>query len=320
MSLNKEESAYNLLASNNKNKDNFFQDNIIKFINFNYNKNLNSELKKIKIDLFEKKLGLEEKQKYLFSMYKPNKIPNDISHPSTELLKVICYFIENNELTLIDIKFELNNNKNEFPERYYKLINLNNSLYVIGGENSLGEELNCTWKLELDVDCNDNIIITAKNIANLQEKRKNHNSIYIPKFRAILVCGGKNSVSTEYLKMDNIKDKYERKGINKKLRNPIKEGCLFIINETKLFLIGGYNTKSGIYNQRCELLDLEKVFESNNFIINKISSLWEEVELDQNINIFMKSYMGTITNIYKDKITIFGGDIIYNNNKLKFIN
>ena len=83
-----------------------------------------------------------------------------------------------------------------------------------------------------------------------------------------------------------------------------------------MFLLGGYNnTKSEIYNQRCELLDLEKVFESNNFIINKISSLWEEVELDQNINIFMKSYMGTITNIYKDKITIFGGDIIYNNNK-----
>ena len=55
---------------------------------------------------------------------------------------MICYFIENNELTLIGIKFELNNNKNEFPESYYKLINLNNSLYVIGGENSLGEELN----------------------------------------------------------------------------------------------------------------------------------------------------------------------------------
>ncbi len=41
---------------------------------------------------------------------------------------MIYYFIENDELILIDIKFELNNNKNEFPERYYKLINLNNSL------------------------------------------------------------------------------------------------------------------------------------------------------------------------------------------------
>ena len=95
------------------------------------------------------------------------------------------------------------------------------------------EELDCTWKLELDVDCNDNIIITAKNI----EKRKNHNSIYIPKYRAILVCGGENSVSTEYLKMDNIKDKYKWKGINKKLRNPIKEVCLFKKLMIYLFII-----------------------------------------------------------------------------------
>ena len=315
LNLNKDENTNNLLPFNNKNKSTFLNDNIIKFSNFNNNKNLNSELKKIKIDLFEKKLGLEEKQKYLFSMYKPNKIPNDLAHPTSEILKVICYFIENDELTLIDIKFELNNNKNEFPERFYKIINLNNSLYVLGGENSLGEELDCTWKLELDVDCKDNIIITAKNIAKLKEKRKNHNSIYIPKYRSILVCGGENNLTTEYLKMDNIKDKYEWKDINIKLRNPIKEGCLFIINETKVVLIGGYNTKSGMYNQRCELLDLEKVFENKYLIINESFSLWEEIELEQNINIFMKSYMGIITNIYKDKITIFGGDIIHNGSK-----
>ena len=30
----------------------------------------------------------------------------------------------------------------------------------------------------------------------------------------------------------------------------------------------------------------------------------------------MKSYMGIINNIYKDKITMFGGDVIYSNNNI----
>ena len=64
------------------------------------------------------------------------------------------------------------------------------------------------------------------------------------------------------------------------------------------------------------MLNLEQVFELNN---KKTNNFWDEIFLEQKMNIFMKSYMGVINNIYKDKITILGGDIIYQipNNELE---
>ena len=270
------------------------------------------EIKNIKNDLIGKNLYTQEKQKYLFSIYRQNRIPNDITTPVTELLKVICYSVDNDELALINIKFK-SLDKNNFPERFYKLINVYNKLYIIGGENSLGEELDCTWKLEMALD-KDIIVMNALNIAKMKEKRISHNAIYIPKYKKILICGGNKKISSEYLNI-NIKENEEKDwdNANRFLHNPIKEGSLFIVNDTKLFLIGGFNSNLNIYNQKCEILDLKALFEINDK--NEKSIFWEEIELENNTNKFMKSYMGIINNIYKDKITIFGGDIIYHKNK-----
>ena len=304
----------------NENINLFSQDDILKFSSFmKFNKNkdnintnnekiinkkneINTENKNIKDESKNQKNDKIETQKYLFSLYKPNIIPENISTPITDSLKVIYYSIETDELSLININLK-ESEKNNFPERYYKLININNMLYIIGGENSLGEELNNVWKLEFSK--HNKLKMDINFIIKMKEKRRNHNVIYLKKYESIFVCGGEDKCSSEYI---NIKNGSEWKLINQNLHRPIKEGCLFILNDTQLFLIGGFNTKAQIYNQRCEMLNLEQIFESNN---KKSNNFWDEIFLEQKMNLFMKSYMGVINNIYKDKITILGGDIIY---------
>ena len=115
-------------------------------------------------------------------------------------------------------------------------------LYITGGENSSGEELNNTWKLEFNKQNKSKMDIN--NFYKMKEKRRNHNIIYLKKYDTIFVCGGEDKCTSEYI---NLKNSTEWKLINKNLHKPIKEGCLFVLNETQLFLIDLNKTKCIIY-------------------------------------------------------------------------
>ena len=250
-----------------------------------------------------------EKQKFLYTLYKINNLnengkQNNISNSNnnnTDVIKILRYSIIEDKVSLLDIIFNSPNRKDNFPKRYYKTLNTPNSLYLIGGEDYFGDSLNSVWKFDLNYSK-----MKANKVENMIFRRKNHNVIYLKKYKFLFVCGGDDEISCEYY---NLNEK-NWKSISKILHSPIKQGCLFLINETKLFLLGGYNTKEKEYNQRCEMLDLKEEFE--NFYKNKNEKFWKNINIKPNCDFFMKSYMGIINLPLTNKVTILGGEKLYN--------
>ena len=176
----------------------------------------------------------------------------------------------------------------------YKTINANNYLYIIGKKNVCRIEYN-PYKKNAKVELINKTIYTRKKCA----------AIYCIYYHKIILVGGEESPRTsEYLNLYNISEGW--KPLKKQTRNNIIDGQLFILNNTKLFVLYKFNNNNSTdYHYNCEMNNLK---EDNNLDINKY---WKEIKINNNINIMEKIGIINYKYLNEDTIIIYGG----NNNK-----
>ena len=155
----------------------------------------------------------------------------------------------------------------------------------------------------------------------LYNNRKNSCMIYCKYYNILIIVGGiEKQTSSEYLDLSKINKGWK---LFKKKLNPntiYKFGKLFILNDTKLFLIYTNKLKDD-YQSGCEMIDLKEEIEGKNSEKKKEKkdSHWKKVNINIDIPIFWKSRIVNYNFLGKEKIILFEAkNNEYNNLKNKF--
>ena len=91
--------------------------------------------------------------------------------------------------------------KTEFPKKYFKCIIVNNTYYITGGKNFENKTINNVYQIKYDKEKDCANIFQLPKMLYL---RQNHNIVYLPCYNYIVVCGGYNINTTEYLDLDDL--------------------------------------------------------------------------------------------------------------------
>ena len=234
--------------------------------------------------------------------------------------KINVFSIKEKRLFLCDYKIE--NMANNFIIKYilnsnnFKTISINDCLYIVGAKFEGIKKIKDMVKkkvCKIKYSINENICsIEILNETNFN--RKNCSIIYCKSFNIIICVGGEGGRGNGHLKSSEFLDlSRESQGwinFEKKTNNSVIDGKLFILNDTKLFLIGGF--MSGYKNNyNCEMLDIneELINIKSNKISDTIDECWTLIKLyNNNFKIERNAGLFNIKYLDEERIVIFGGE------------
>ena len=159
--------------------------------------------------------------------------------------KIKIFSVKDKKIFLSDFKIENVFIQYILDYSNYKTINANNSLYIIGENNEVNKAINDYIKKKVCkisyIPNNNKCKIELIKETNIN--RKNCSLIYCKYYNIIILVGGGGlwapySNTAEFLNLS--KESKGWKIFKKKTNNYVRNGNLFILNDTKLFLIGGF--------------------------------------------------------------------------------
>ena len=181
-----------------------------------------------------------------------------------------------------------------FPYPNHKSINLGNALLITGGinESIISNEVFLISLLDnIDLCLNKESIPKLKisQIHSLNYPREDHNILFLPKLRQIIVAGGNLSKTCECLTITstNIQPWTQLPNLNKIRAN----ATMFLVNDTNVYCVGGFDHKEEKYQSGYECLNMLNI--ENGW---KMCLMKEE---------FCISTMGVIA--LRDKMILVGG-------------
>ena len=229
--------------------------------------------------------------------------------------KLKAFSIEKRKMFLLSIYSENPQEKNELPKILdnfdYREINGDDCLFFFGSKENKN-----VYRMEY----NDKRRASIEKLNETKYNRRNSCIIYSSYYKCLILVGGSDSpFSTEYLDVMKIKSGWRL--FRKKLNNKVFFGKLFILNNTKLFII--YSNKYfNEYECRCEMVDLEEELKLQN-IPNEgeyKNNYWTPIKIKSKINVNWKTRIINYNYLGKEKIIIFEGKDAENKNNFNKFN
>ena len=274
--------------------------------NNNQNNNNYIKMKKKEKNEVNDSEYISENKYNLYPLYFVNLNSNSSLREKRNL--VIVEFINNNLnafILNIEQKYfsDFKDFNKSFPFQNCKILNINNSSYIIGGllndeinnRNQLGLR-NC-YKLDYNID-NKEIKITK--LASTIYEHQSHSLLYLKKYKTIVCCSGYQQNKCEYLNLGNNKEK--RWNYLFPLTKSRTNAIPLLFNEKYIFLIGG-NDYDGKINEDYDVLNYD-IFINSNY-----GNHWKTYSLKDNTLLEQK---GSGIIYYNNDIFIFGGYNIKN--------
>ena len=266
----------------------------------------------------------EEKNYYLFSLskYELFSINENVYFSSIFFYNSKDKIVR--KIKLLKDKFI----KDDYPKKYFKTLIINNTYFITGGKNFDNKTINNVYQIKYIPNKNCAKIIPLPKMLYL---RQNHNIVYLPYYNYIVVCGGLNLRTTEFIDLDDLpafekenadngehegykvtKNKFKCKTIDKNLNKSICDAVIFVLNSTMIFLVGGYDNEKGLITSEIEMFDFKEKR------IGKSNKKWRIIKLNKNeFKYFNDIFMGGLY-INKNQVMIFGGKNIDKKHDIKY--
>ena len=266
----------------------------------------------------------EEKNYYLFSLskYELFSINENVYFSSIFFYNSKDKIVR--KIKLLKDKFI----KDDYPKKYFKTLIINNTYFITGGKNFDNKTINNVYQIKYIPNKNCAKIIPLPKMLYL---RQNHNIVYLPYYNYIVVCGGFNLRTTEFIDLDDLpafekenadngehegykvtKNKFKWKTIDKNLNKSICDAVIFVLNSTMIFLVGGYDNEKGLITSEIEMFDFKEKR------IGKSNKKWRIIKLNKNeFKYFNDIFMGGLY-INKNQVMIFGGKNIDKKHDIKY--
>ena len=265
----------------------------------------------------------DEKIYYLFSLSKSDLFSIDENDYYDSL-----FFYNSKDKIVRKIKLLKDKfTKNDYPKKYFKTLIINNTYFITGGKNFENNTINNVYQIKYDPTKDYAKIIVLPKMLYL---RQNHNVVYLPYYNYIVVCGGLNLRTTEFIDLDDLpsyekenqenedhdfskfnKSKFKWKTIDKNLNKSICDAVIFVLNNTMIFIVGGYDNEKGLITNEIEMFDFKEKR------MAKSNKKWRLIKLNKNeYNYFDDIFMGGLY-IDKNEVMIFGGKNIEKKHNIK---
>ena len=200
----------------------------------------------------------------------------------------------------------------DFPFKNSKIVNINNTAFVIGGKSLNKEEGNkLIFNIYYNEDLNDSVgNIICKKLSKTLYGHQNHNLLYLERKKLIFILSGINQKSCEYVYYNDkrgILTECKKLG---ELKEP-RENCISLIyNEKFIYLIGGENNANINSYDVCDISQIS----NNNIDISWIRYFIKPIGF--NDMLFNIKYFGMIS--MENKFYILGGNPMNKNNLFNF--
>ena len=166
----------------------------------------------------------------------------------------------------------------------------NNSIIITGGIID-ANITNTVYKLRVIKESNTKYDIELTQLQSLHNSRQNHNMIFIPKYNSLLVCCGQSLNSTESLDLSLPEKEWMMLPYT---NNPRANATMFLINNTYVYLVGGFSHTDESYIEGYERLNLGKLSEGwvQFDVANLAISTMGVLSLDDNVVLLLGGYKG----------------------------
>ena len=197
---------------------------------------------------------------------------------------LINYFTERN--------FENSCYNPNFPFKNSKSANLGNALIITGGidSNTISNEVFLITLIEIQENKTIKQITKISKLHSLNYPRESHNILFIPNHKKIFVVSGQLSKTCETLDINSLSNYWEVIPNLNKIR---ANATMFLINDSIVFCVGGYDNKEEKYQEGYETININNI--KLGWKLQCISA--EQLEL---------CTMGVVV-INKNKILLVGG-------------
>ena len=206
----------------------------------------------------------------------------------------------NNEVIIYDTKekqfhqviLTSENFKDKFAISFpYKFTNIGNNSIIITGGIIDANITNTVYKLRVIKESNTKYDIELTQLQSLHDSRQNHNMIFIPKYNSLLVCCGQSLNSTESLDLSLPEKEWMMLPYT---NNPRANATMFLINNTYVYLVGGFSHTDESYIEGYERLNLGKFSEGwvQFDVANLAISTMGVLSLDDNVVLWLGGYKG----------------------------
>ena len=206
----------------------------------------------------------------------------------------------NNEVIIYDTKekqfhqviLTSENFKDKFAISFpYKFTNIGNNSIIITGGIIDANITNTVYKLRVIKESNTKYDIELTQLQSLHDSRQNHNMIFIPKYNSLLVCCGQSLNSTESLDLSLPEKEWMMLPYT---NNPRANATMFLINNTYVYLVGGFSHTDESYIEGYERLNLGKLSEGwvQFDVANLAISTMGVLSLDDNVVLLLGGYKG----------------------------
>ena len=206
----------------------------------------------------------------------------------------------NNEVIIYDTKekqfhqviLTSENFKDKFAISFpYKFTNIGNNSIIITGGIIDANITNTVYKLRVIKESNTKYDIELTQLQSLHNSRQNHNMIFIPKYNSLLVCCGQSLNSTESLDLSLPEKEWMMLPYT---NNPRANATMFLINNTYVYLVGGFSHTDESYIEGYERLNLGKLSEGwvQFDVANLAISTMGVLSLDDNVVLLLGGYKG----------------------------
>ena len=206
----------------------------------------------------------------------------------------------NNEVIIYDTKekqfhqviLTSENFKDKFAISFpYKFTNIGNNSIIITGGIIDANITNTVYKLRVIKESNTKYDIELTQLQSLHNSRQNHNMIFIPKYNSLLVCCGQSLSSTGSLDLSLPEKEWMMLPYT---NNPRANATMFLINNTYVYLVGGFSHTDESYIEGYERLNLGKLSEGwvQFDVANLAISTMGVLSLDDNVVLLLGGYKG----------------------------
>ena len=315
---------------NNKEEDkyiNIMEDEDDENANVNYLNNHfynNSKIKKLKKKMDEySNLNINNNinhfdKSFKKGLFSPSFFINLNNHSDSDEKRKLILMSLLNDNNINSYKLEINPDDFDNIEDYHKsfpfqncrIININNSSYIIGGKlnddisklnvnNELGVK-NC-YKIIYTKDIENKIKLKIIKLSSTLFEHQSHTLLYLQKYNSIILCSGHKQKNCEFLNLnlDNNNEINNEWKILFPLRKARENAICLLFNEKYIFLIGGKDS-DGKLNEDYDILNY------NAFLNHKYQCYWKTYSF-KDINGLLLQQKGSGIIYSNDNIFIFGG-------------
>ena len=310
---------------NNKEEDksiNLIEDEDDDNSNINLNNHFynNSKIKKLKKKMDEDNIINNNKlnhydKSFKKSLFSPSFFINLNNHSESDKKRKLIFMVLLNDNKINSYKLDINPDDfdniddyhKSFPFQNCRIININNSSYIIGGKlnddisklnfnNEIGVKNN--YKLIYNIDTENKIKIKIIKLSPTLFEHQSHTLLYLKKYNTIVLCSGHKQKFCEYLNL-NDNDINKRWKFLFPLRKSRENAICLLFNEKYIFLIGGKDD-NGKLNEDYDVLNY------NAFLNSKFQCYWKTYSFKDNNNLLLEQ-KGSGTIYYNNNIYILGG-------------